>query len=175
MFLELLLLGSAQLLRGTNGTTLLLSFTGSLLLGLDPLDTGVKSKDRVNKLTETGVVLLLTSGSLRLVLLLSESLVVTRVGTLVDLLVVPLETSPRVEVVEEVIEALDVLFGGVEVTELGNGLDFGETAFTSKEGIGLGTELFGRKFLEVGNFVVDVPVDRVELTSTLGVGKGLMG
>lgn len=71
----------------------------------------------------------------------------------------PLETSPRVKVVEEVVEALDVLFGGVEVTKLGNGLDFGESTLTSKEGVGLGTELFRRKLLEIGNFVVDVPVD----------------
>lgn len=73
------------------------------------------------------------------------------------------------------VEFLDFLFGGIEVAKLWNRLDFGESAFTSKEGVRLGTELFRRKLLEVGNFVVYVPVDRVKLTSTLGVGKGLMG
>lgn len=73
------------------------------------------------------------------------------------------------------VEVLDFLFGGIEVTKLWDGLDFGESAFTSKKSVRLGTELFRRKLLEVGNFVVNVPVDRVKLTPALGVGKGLMG
>lgn len=148
---------------------------GSFFFGFDFFDMGVKSKDRVNKFMEMSVVFFFMLGLFRFVFFFSELFVVMRVGIFVDFFVVLFEIFLRVEVVEEVIEVFDVFFGGVEVIEFGNGLDFGEMVFMSKEGIGLGIEFFGRKFFEVGNFVVDVLVDRVELMLMFGVGKGFMG
>ena len=99
----------------------------------------------------------------------------SRVGTLVDLLVVPLERPPRVKVVEEVVESLDLLFAGVGIAKAGDRLGLGESTLSNEDRTeDLGVLIRGDS-LGVGDFVLNVPVDRVELTSTLLVGKCLVG
>lgn len=56
------------------------------------------------------------------------------VRALVDLLVVPLERAPRVEVVPEVVEALDLLLGRGVGAERGDGLLLGEATLELKDG-----------------------------------------
>lgn len=74
---ELLLFSSAQWLCGTTCSSTLLGASSSLLLGLDPLDSRVVGEDIVHELTETSAVVLLSPSTLRLVLLLGESLLVS--------------------------------------------------------------------------------------------------
>lgn len=99
----------------------------------------------------------------------------SRVGTLVDLLVVPLERSPRVKVVPKVVEPFDLLLAGVGTAKLGDGLDLGEPGLSDKDRAKDFGVLVGGDGLGVGDLVLDVPVDRVELSSSLGVGQGLVG
>jgi hypothetical protein len=77
LVLELLLLGSTQGLSSTSSSTTLLSVSSSLLIGLDPLDSGVVGENVINELSETGTVVLLSPSSFRLVLFLGESLLIS--------------------------------------------------------------------------------------------------
>jgi hypothetical protein len=88
---------------------------------------------------------------------------------------VPLERTPRVKVVPEVVEALDLLLGSVRSAKLGNGEDVGETALADKDGRVRLAVLVGSNLLGVGNVVGNVPVGRVELAALLGVGEVLVG
>jgi len=76
LFLCLLLLGSAQWLS-SSGSTSLLGGSSGFLIGLDPLDPGIVGEDIINKLSESGGIILLSPCSLRFVLLLGESLLVS--------------------------------------------------------------------------------------------------
>lgn len=81
----------------------------------------------------------------------------------------PLERTPRVKVVPEVVEALNLSLASVGSTELGDGLDVGETALANKDGAEYLAVLVGRNSLRVRDSVRDVPVDRVELPAALRV------
>lgn len=77
----LLLLSSRKRFVGCSigGSTLLCQSSG-LFVGLDSLDSGVRSQNFVDESSESDIVFLLPSCSLRLVLLFRESLVVSAKG-----------------------------------------------------------------------------------------------
>jgi len=88
---------------------------------------------------------------------------------------VPFEGPPTVKVVPSIVESFDFLLGSVVSTESRHGLSLGEPGLSSKDG-GDGLAVFlGGDGLEVGDFVFNVPVDGIELTSSLGVGQCLVG
>jgi hypothetical protein len=76
LVLCLLLLGSAQWLSSSRSTSLLGGSSG-LLIGLDPLDSGIVGENIINKLSESGRIILLSPCSFRLVLFLGESLLIS--------------------------------------------------------------------------------------------------
>jgi hypothetical protein len=98
-----------------------------------------------------------------------------RVGSLIGLFVVPLERPPTVKVVPSIVEALDFLLGSIVASESRHGLSLGESGLSGKDGSDDIAVLVGGDRLELGNLVLDVPVNRVELTSLLGVGESLGG
>ena len=57
----------------------------------------------------------------------SEGRVYVRIASLVNLLIQPLETPPRIKVVPEIVEALDLLLGRIDVSKPRDRLDLGET------------------------------------------------
>ena len=63
----------------------------------------------------------------------------SRVGSLVNLLVQPLEAPPAVKVVPEVVESFDLLLGGIVVAKAGDRLGLGE-ARIEVEDVGEGLE-----------------------------------
>lgn len=98
-----------------------------------------------------------------------------RVGAFVGLLVPPLERPPRVELVPEVVEALDLLLGAGVVSELGNGLSLGEPTLSLEDGAESGDVLSGGDRNGVGDGVLDLPVNRVELSPSIKAGERLVG
>lgn len=103
------------------------------------------------------------------------ALLVARFAIIGNILVEVLEAAPAVEVVEEVVELVNLLLGGVDVTERRNGVDLGETALRLEDlgpklvVVGLLQLLLGRR-LDIGLFV-----DRVVLAALGGVKKDLGG
>jgi hypothetical protein len=175
---RLLLLGRSHWLcgrvRSPVDRSTLLGQSSGLFVRLDALDARVRGEHLVDEGSQPNIVLLLSSGTLRLVLLLGKSLVVSGVGTLVDLLVVPLERSPRIKVVPEVVEPFDLLLARVRSAEFGHGLNFGESRFADEDRAKDLGVFVGRHGFRRGHLVFDVPVDRVELPSSLVVGEGLV-
>jgi hypothetical protein len=189
LVLCLLLLGSAQWLSSSRSTSLLGGSSG-LLIGLDPLDSGIVGENIINKLSESGRIILLSPCSFRLVLFLGESLLIStvisahahykrrkrdiRIRSLIGLFVVPFERPPTVKVVPSIVESFDFLLGSIVSTESRHGLGLGEPCLTGEDGCdGLAVFLGGNR-LEVGDLVFNVPVDGIELTSSLGVGQCLV-
>ena len=98
-----------------------------------------------------------------------------RIRTLIGLFVVPFERPPTVKVVPSIVESFNFLLGSIVSTESRHGLSLGEPGLSSKDGCnGLAVFLSGDG-LEVGDLVFNVPVDGIELTSSLGVGQCLVG
>lgn len=87
----------------------------------------------------------------------------------------PFETPPTVKVVPSIIEPFDFLLGSVISTERRHRLGLGESSLSSKDGSDGLAVFVGGDRLEVGDLVFDVPIDRVELTSSLGIGQCLIG
>jgi hypothetical protein len=88
---------------------------------------------------------------------------------------VPFERPPTVKVVPSIVESFDFLLGSIVSTESRHGLGLGESSLSGKDGCdGLAVFLGGDR-LEVGDLVFNVPVDGIELTSSLGVGQCLVG
>jgi hypothetical protein len=98
-----------------------------------------------------------------------------RIRALVGLFVVPFERPPTVKVVPSIVKALDFLLGGIVSTESRHRLSLGESGFPSKDGCDGVAVFLGWDGLEVWDLVFNVPIDRVELTSSLGVGQCLVG
>jgi hypothetical protein len=97
-----------------------------------------------------------------------------RIRSLIGLFVVPFERPPTVKVVPSIVESFDFLLGSIVSTESRHGLGLGEPGLSSKDGCdGLAVFLGGNR-LEVGDLVFNVPVDGIELTSSLGVGQCLV-
>lgn len=135
---------------------LLLGLPSLLLFLFDSLNTRVQGKRQVDQLTETGSVLLLPTSTLRLVLLLCVSLIITAtnrqhtfealstqtsspVTTFINLLIHVLEAPPTIKVVPEIVERVDILLGIVDITQHRHRLNFAESRFTFED---------GHKFLE---------------------------
>jgi hypothetical protein len=103
------------------------------------------------------------------------TLLVTVLVVIGDILVKVLESSPRVKVVPEVVEVLDVLAGAVLVAELGDGLGLAEAA--------LGLEDVAPEFVEVALLGLLLArgldlgglVDGIELAALDGVAEDLVG
>lgn len=87
----------------------------------------------------------------------------------------PLERPPRVKVVEKVVESLDLLFARVGIPKVRDRLNLGESAFTGEDRAKDLGVLVGGDGLRVRNLVLNVPVDGIELTSSLLVGESLVG
>jgi len=105
-----------------------------VLFLLELLNALVESETFVDKLALALVVLGLSLFAGVVVLALDVTLLVTVLVVIRDILVEVLESSPRVEVVEEVVKVLDVLAGAVLVTELGDGLDLAEATLGLEDG-----------------------------------------
>lgn len=97
----------------------------------------------------------------------------SRVAALVDFLVQGLKASPRVKVVPKVVEGLYLVLGRIHRAKARHGLLLGEPGFPRKDRAKDVAVFLGRDGLGVGNVVFDRRVDRVELTSSLGVEQGL--
>jgi len=189
LVLCLLLLGSAQWLSSSRSTSLLGSSSG-FLVGLDPLDSGIVGENIINKLSKSGRIILLSPCSFRLVLFLGESLLIStvisahahykrdrgdiRIRSLVGLFIVPFERPPTVKVVPSIVESFNFLLGSIVSTESRHRLSLGEPGLSSKDGCDGLAVFLGGDGLEVGNLVLNVPVDGIELTSSLGVGQCLV-
>ena len=98
-----------------------------------------------------------------------------RIRTLIGLFVVPFERPPTVKVVPSIVESFDFLLGSIVSTESRHGLGLGEPSLSSKDGCDGLAVFLGGDGLEVGNFILNVPIDRVELTSSVGVSQCLVG
>lgn len=89
------------------------------------------------------------------------------VRTLVDFLVEPLKGPPRVKVVPEVVEALNLGLGRLHVSKRRDGLLLGKAALESEDGLEDLNEVLGFYGRGSGNVVVDGLVGRVELPAAL--------
>lgn len=98
-----------------------------------------------------------------------------RVTPLVDLLVIPLKAPPRIKVIPEIVEPFDFFLAGIVPTKTRYRLSLRESRLSGENRSEGGAELVSGKGPEIGYGIFDGPVDRVELTSTLGVGEGLVG
>jgi len=176
------------LLSSLLGLLLLLQADSLVLLGLalgvlsgtgllaELLDTLILGEGLVNKLTQTGDILVLALAAGVGVLLLGVALLVTALSIIGNILIKVLECTPAVEVVPEVVEILDLLLGAVLVTELGNGLLNGETTLSLEARapglvkLALGGSLLLGRGLNIGGLI-----DGVELATTSGVKQQLSG
>ena len=146
----------------------LLVLLGVLFL-LELLDALVQTETLVDHLAQTLVVLGLSLLAGVVVLALDVTLLVTVLVVIRNILVEVLKGSPRVKVVPEVVEVLDVLASAVLIAELGDGLGLAEAA--------LGLEDVAPQFVEVAllglllGWGLDFGglVDRVELATLDGV------
>lgn len=86
-----------------------------------------------------------------------------------------LERAPRVEAVPEVVEVLDLLLGGVLVTEPGDGLGLGEAALGLEDGAPQLVEVTGLGLLLARGLDVSALIDGVELAALGGVEENLSG
>lgn len=101
------------------------------------------------------------------------TLLVTVLVVVGDILVEVLEGSPRVEAVPEVVELLDLLFGGLGAAEGGDRVNLGEATLGLED---LAPELVVVALLElllVGGFDVGLLVDRIVLAALDGVEEDL--
>jgi len=98
-----------------------------------------------------------------------------RIRTLIGLFVVPFERPPTVKVVPSIVESFDFLLGSIVSAESRHGLSLGEPSLSGKDGCNGLAVFLGGDGLEVGNLVFNVPVDGIELTSSLGIGQCLVG
>lgn len=103
------------------------------------------------------------------------TLLITVLVVIRNILIEVLKGPPRVEVVPEVVEVLDVLAGAVLIAELGDGLSLAEAA--------LGLEDVAPQFVEVAllglllGWGLDLGglVDGIELAALDGVAEDLVG
>lgn len=86
-----------------------------------------------------------------------------------------LERAPRVEAVPEVVEVLDLLLGGVLVTEPGDGLGLGEAALGLEDRAPQLVEVTGLGLLLARGLDVSALIDGVELAALGGVEENLSG
>lgn len=86
-----------------------------------------------------------------------------------------LERAPRVEAVPEVVEGLDLLLGGVLVTEPGDGLGLGEAALGLEDGAPELVEVAGLGLLLARRLDIGALIDGVELAALRGVEEDLGG
>lgn len=153
-------------------TLLVLGGVGLLTEALDAL---IASRAVIEKLAETGVVLSLLLLAGVGVLALDVALLVARLAIIRNILIEVLEAAPAVEVVEEVVELVNLLLGGVDVTERGNGVDLGEAALGLED---LGPQLVVVALLQLllgGGLDIGLLVDGVVLAALGGVEKDLGG
>ena len=102
-------------------------------------------------------------------------LLITVLVVVRDVFVLVLKGAPAVEVVPEIVEALDVLFGALLVAEPGHRLRFAKATFTFKDGV---PELVEAALLGLflrRRFDVCALVDRVELPAADWVEEDLGG
>jgi hypothetical protein len=99
------------------------------------------------------------------------TLLITVLVVIRDIFILVLERAPRVEVVEEVVECIDIIFGTVLLSELRYRLDSGEAALGFEDiapqfvVLALFQLLFGR------GFDIGVLVDGVKLATLDGIKK----
>lgn len=86
-----------------------------------------------------------------------------------------LERTPRVKAVPEVVEVLDLLLGGVLVTELWDGLDLGEAALGLEDGAPELVEIAGLGLLLARGLDISALIDGVELAALGGIEEDLGG
>jgi hypothetical protein len=103
------------------------------------------------------------------------ALLVTVLVVIRNILVLVLERPPRVEAVPEVVEVLDLLLGGVLVTEPGDGLGLGEAALGLEDGVPELVEVAGLGLLLGRGLDISALIDGVELAALGGVEENLGG
>lgn len=103
------------------------------------------------------------------------TLLITVLVVIRNILILILERTPRVKIVEEVVEIVDFLLRTVLVAELRNGLDAGETAFGFENLGPEGIEFIAFGFFLGGRLNIGVFVDGVELASLNGVEENFGG
>lgn len=91
------------------------------------------------------------------------------------ILVLVLERAPRVEAVPEVVEGLDLLLGGVLVTEPWDGLGLGEAALGLEDGAPELVEVAGLGLLLARGLDIGALIDGIELAALGGVEEDLGG
>lgn len=174
LLLETGILGG--LLLGSLPLELLLVLGGVGLLP-EPLDTLVALHAVVEHVAQTGVVLDLSLLAGVGVLALLVALLVAVLVVVRHVLVQVLERPPAVEVVPEIVEFLNLLLGGIGVTELRHWLDLGESAL-GLEDLAPGlvvVDLGALKLLLGWGLNLGALIDRVVLATLDGVEQNLGG
>lgn len=92
-----------------------------------------------------------------------------------NILILVLERAPRVEAVPEVVEGLDLLLGGVLVTEPWDGLGLREAALGLEDGAPELVEVAGLGLLLGRGLDIGALIDGVELAALGGVEEDLGG
>lgn len=173
-----LLLGLLLLLCSTLGLgllfVLLLVLLGRLLLS-ETLDALVEGQAVVYEFAETDDVLGLSLLALVVVLALDVTLLITVLVVVGNILVEVLERSPRIERVPEVVEGLDLFLCAVFLAESGHGLVLAETSLAVKDLVPQFVESLALRILLGWGLDVSGLVDRVELTTSDGIGEDLGG
>jgi hypothetical protein len=146
-----------------------------VLFLLELLDALVESETLVNQLALALVVLGLSLFAGVVVLAFDVTLLITVLVVIRNILIEVLEGSPRVKVVEEVVEVLDVLAGAVLITELGDGLGLAETTLGLEDGAPQFVEVALLGGLLAWGLDLGGLVDGIELATLDGVAENLVG
>ena len=170
---SLLLLLSQTLSLGFLLETLLVLVGTSSLTEL--LNTLILSSTVVYELTETSSVLNLTLAASVGVLLLGLTLLVTAFAIIGHILVEVFKCTPAVEVIPEVVKVVNLLEGAVVITQLGNGLDLGETTLGLEDTVPQLVEVTFGSLLLGGRLNVSSFIDGVKLTTLDGVRENFVG